>query len=110
MTAGPPLQNSKDAPPEAPKRAPPHLVYWAVANAGWLLAWPIVFITLLSHAAMDGKIAHWISVGGFTLWIASMFSFYGFLRALEEYSTALKFFVRGLEFVFNVLLFFAPIG
>ena len=96
--------------PESAKRAPAYLIYWAIGNASWLFAWPMVFVVFLAPTALEGKIAHWLSVGGFALWVLSMFSFYGFLRALEEYSTVLKVFVRGLEFVFDVLTIFLMFG
>jgi hypothetical protein len=100
MTVAPQMP---ETPPGSAKRAPASLVYGAIANGSWLFAWPIVFVVLLSPTALESKAAHWLSIGGFTLWILSMFSFYGFLRALAEYSSALSAVLDGLGFVLEAL-------
>jgi hypothetical protein len=104
MTVGPSLQ-IPETPPESAKRPSASLIYCAAANLTWLIAWPFSYAVFLESAAPENKVAHWLSVSGFTLWALSLFTFYGFLLALADYSPTPRILLRGLEFVFEVLWF-----
>jgi len=107
MTAGPQIP---ETPPEGAKRAPVFLVHWTVAIASWLCVWPVAYALLLEPAAPANKIVHWLTVSGFTLWVLSLFGFYGILTALAEYSPILRIFLTCVEFVFEALWFLASLG
>jgi hypothetical protein len=103
MTAVPSLQIPKE-PPEDPKRARTIYVRSAIAITVWLFVWPAAYRIFLYSAAPANKLAHLLTVSGFTLWALSFVGLYGILLALKEYATAIEILLNCIELVFEILL------
>lgn len=100
-----PLLQIPETPPKNARRSRTIYVRIAMAITAWLFVWPVAYRIFLYSAAPASKIAHLLTVGGFTLWALSFFGFYGILLALKEYSAAIEILLNLLEMVFEVLLY-----